>query len=206
MLSAIAPPAAQALSPGRTRRFRALIWGFCLLLVAGTWVFVLGQIRFEHTQAVEDAIRQNTNRTIAFEQYVRRTLEAADLVTRYVGGRFARGDVGPEFLGVPGHPVRISGNVARTGTFLAISIADANGDIVATSVTTPLLRPNVATHPAFAAHVARDTGQLYISQPFHSRWAGRAMIWLSRRLNRPDGSFAGVIAINFSPEQLTAFY
>ena len=32
------------------------------------------------------------------KQYVRRTLEAADLVTRYVGGRFARGDVGSELV------------------------------------------------------------------------------------------------------------
>ena len=32
------------------------------------------------------------------------------------------------------------------------------------------------------------------------------MIWLSRRLSRPDGSFAGVIAINIAPEQFISFY
>ncbi|HTU10642.1 MAG TPA: ATP-binding protein [Allosphingosinicella sp.] len=206
MVSAIAPPAAEAHNPGRARRFKALIWGFCLALAAGTWWFVVAQVHFEHAQAIDDAVRQNVNRTIAFEQYVRRTLESAELVTRYVGGRFTRGDVGPEFIGRPGHPARITGNVARTGTFLAISIADANGDLIATSVTTPLSRTNVADHPAFRAHVARDTGRLYISPPFQSRDAGRTLIWLSRRLNNPDGSFAGVIAINFPPEQFTAFF
>jgi signal transduction histidine kinase len=206
MVSAIAPPAAEALSPGRARRFKALIWGFCLLLVAGAWWFVIGQIRFEHEQAVDDAVRQNVNRTIAFEQYVRRTLEAADLVTRYVEGRFSRGNVGPEFLGRPGQPVRISGNVARSGTFPAISIANARGDIIATSVTRPLTRTNVADHPAFRVHVGQDSGRLYVSQPYYSRDAGRTLIWLSRRLNHPDGSFAGVIAINFLPEQFTAFF
>lgn len=206
MVSAIAPPAAEALSPGAARRLQALIWGFCLLLVAGTWWFVIGQVRFEHSQAVDDAIRQNSNRTIAFEQYVRRTLEAADLVTRYVGGRFSRGAVGPEFVGRPGQPALITGNVARTGTFLAVSIADANGDIVATSITQPLGRLNVASHPAFRVHVERDSGRLYISPPLYSQAAGRPLIWLSRRLNNPDGSFAGVIAINFPPEQFIAFF
>ncbi len=205
MVSAIAPPAAEALSPGRARRITALIWGFCLLLVAGIWWFVIGQVRFEHDQAVDEAVRQNSNRTIAFEQYVRRTLEAADLVTRYVGGRFARGNVGPEFIGRPGQPALITGNVARTGTFLAISIADANGEIIATSAR-GLPRLNVANHPAFRAHAGRDTGQLYISPPFRSQIAGRNLIWLSRRLNNPDGSFAGVIAINFPPEQFVAFF
>ena len=113
MVSAIVPPAAEAPRTGRARRITASVWAFCLLLVVGIWWFVIGQVRFEHGQAVDDAIRQNANRTIAFEQYVRRTLEAADLVTRYVGGRFARGNVGPEFVGRPGRPALVSGNVAR---------------------------------------------------------------------------------------------
>lgn len=185
---------------------KGLIWGFCLLLVAGTWFFVVQQVGFERRQAVDDAIRQNVNRTIAFEQYVRRTLEAADLVTRYVGGRFARGDVGSEFAGSPGHPARISGNVARNGTFVGISVTDEHGDIIASSAVLPGPRPNVANHPAFRVHVARDTGRLYVSAPIRSLLLGQNLIWLSRRLNHPDGSFAGVIAINILPEQFTAFY
>jgi signal transduction histidine kinase len=206
MVFAIVPPAAEALSPGRARGFKRLIWGFCLLLVVGTWWFVIAQIRFEREQAVGDAIRQNVNRTIAFEQYVRRTLEAADLVTRYVGARFARGGVGPEFVGTSDRPARITGNVARMGAFLAVSIADRNGDIVASSMPEGRTRINVAAHPAFRIHIARDSGQLYVSPPFYSRDAHRPLIWLTRRLNNPDGSFAGVIAINFPPEQFTNFY
>src|ERR1043165_9535777 len=99
MVSAIAPPAAEALTPGRARNFKTLIWGFCLLLVAGTWWFLIGQIRFEREQAIEDAVRRNANRVVALEQYVQRTLEGADLVTRYVAGRFARGDVGDDVAG-----------------------------------------------------------------------------------------------------------
>lgn len=189
-----------------SRLLRGAIWGFCLALVAAIWWFVIQQTAFEHRQAVDDAVRQNVNRTIAFEQYVRRTLEAADLVTRYVGGRFARGDVGTEFAGTPDRPATISGNIARGGTFIGVSVTDARGDIVATSVPLRLPRTNVAGHPAFRAHVARDTGRLYVSAPLRSRLLGQNLIWLSRRLNHPDGSFAGVIAVNILPNQFTAFY
>lgn len=206
MVSAIAPPAADAFRPARTRRFHALSWGFCLLLVTGIWWFVIAQIGFERQQAIDDAIRQNVNRTIAFEQYVRRTLEAADLVTRYVASRFTQGDVGAEFIGRPGAPARISGSVARNGTFVGVSIVNARGEIVATSARQPLPVANVAGHPAFRAHVGRDSGQLYVSPPIYSRMVGQNLIWLSRRLNNPDGSFAGVIAINILPGQFTAFY
>ena len=206
MSSAIAQPPADPPRPNLARLLKVLIWAFCLLLVAGTWGFVIQQTAFERRVAIGDAVRQNENRTIAFEQYVRRTLEAADLVTRYVGGRFARGAVGNEFAGTPERPALISGNVARTGTFVGISIANPDGDIVATSVTVPLPRTNVANHPAFRVHVARDTGQLFVSPPLPSRILGQNLIWLSRRLNHPDGSFAGVIAINILPEQFTAFY
>jgi len=183
-----------------------LIWGFCLLLVAGTWGFVIQQVAFERRVAIDDAIRQNVNRTIAFEQYVRRTLEAADLVTRYVGSRFARGAVGNEFAGAPGHPAIISGNVARDGTFVGVSVTNAQGDIIATSARVPLPRTNVADHPAFRVHAARDSGGLYVSQPIFSPLLGQKLVWLTRRLNNPDGSFAGVIAINILPGQFTSFY
>src|SRR6185436_4627853 len=111
MTSAIAQPLTNADRADSPRLLKWLVWAFCLVLVAASWWFVTSQIAFERQQAVEDAVRQNSNRAIAFEQYVRRTLEAADLVTRYVGGRFARGEPGAEFSGTPDRPARISGNV-----------------------------------------------------------------------------------------------
>jgi len=204
MTSAIAQPASDR--PDSPRLLKWLVRAFCLVLVAATWWFVISQTAFERRQAIEDAVRQNVNRTIAFEQYVRRTLEAADLVTRYVGGRFARGDPGSEFSGTPDRPARISGTVARNGTFLSVNIVDTEGNIVATSIQRQLPRINLARHPAFRSHVGDDDGRLHVSPPVYGPLVGRNVIWLTRRLNRPDGSFAGVVAINILPDQFTAFY
>ena len=206
MPPAIAQPVPEKLRSGTSRLFAGLIWGFCLLLVAGIWWFVIAQTRFEHDRAMEDGVRQNENRAIAFEQYVRRTLEAADLVTRYVGTRYARGEVGSEFRGVPGRPSVITGNVARNGTFLAVTVTDAEGNIVATSVSGRLPISTLAEHPAFRSHAGATDDGLHVSQPVFSPLAGQKVVWLSRRLIGPNGAFQGVIAITILPDQFTAFY
>ena len=206
MPPAIVQPPTEPAPSGASRPFIGLIWGVCLLLIAAIWWFVIAQTQFEHRQAVDDGVRQNINRSIAFEQYVRRTLEAADLVTRYVGSRFARGAAGGEFAGAPGRPALITGSVARTPTFLSINVIDAGGNIVATSVTRPLPRYDIADNPNFQAHVRSNDGGLRVSHPVFSPLAGQNVLWLTRRLNRPDGSFAGVIAVNILPAQFVAFY
>lgn len=185
---------------------KALIWLFCLLLIAGTWAFVVQQSRFERQQAIDEALAQNVNRVIAFEQYVRRTLEVAAIATRYVANRFERGEAGPEFLGTAERPAMMRGNFARPdGTFLGVAVADAAGDVVASS-RRGAGRMNVADNEAFRVHVARDSGGLFVSRPFRAPSLGRDVILLTRRLNNPDGSFAGVVSLIIAPEQFTGFY
>jgi len=185
---------------------KGLIWLFCLALIAIGWFVALQQIRFEREQAVEEAIAQNENRVIAFEQYVRRTLQVATIATRYVADRFARGQAGPEFVGTPEHPSQLPGMMAReAGTFLGAAIVNPQGDVVATS--RPRAEPlNVAGHPAFSIHRPNDSGQLYVSPPLRLPGVPRPLILLTRRLENPDGSFAGVVALSILPEQFTAFY
>src|ERR1044072_204663 len=163
MTSAIPHPASDR--PDSPRLLKWLVRAFCLVLGAATRWFVISQTAVERRQAIEDAVRQHVHTTIAFQQYVRRTLEAADLVTRYVGGRFARGDPGSEFSGTPDRPARISGTVARNGTFLSVNIVDTEGNIVATPIQRQPPRVNLAEHPAFRSHVGDDDGRLHVSPP-----------------------------------------
>ena len=68
MASAIAQPFTAADRADSPRLLKWLVWAFCLVLVAVVWWFVSSQIAFERRQAIDDAIRQNENRAIAFEQ------------------------------------------------------------------------------------------------------------------------------------------
>ena len=104
---------------------------------------------------------------------------------------------------LPDRPALISDRVTGNAMFSRLSIADAKGNLIASTIPLPDGHSNVARHPAFAAHVGRDSGRLYISAPMPSKRLGGSYIWLTRRLNHADGSFAGVASVNIDPAQLT---
>ncbi len=73
-----------------------------------------------------------------------------------------------------------------------ILVLDERGDTIADSTTLSPQAINYADRDYFRAQ--RDPGHgLYVSDPLVSRSTGDPMIALSRRVDRPDGSFGGVV-------------
>ena len=58
----------------------------------------------------------------------------------------------------------------------------------------------------FKAHVAADTGELFVSQPVLGRASGKWSIQLTRRITRSNGEFAGVVVVSISVDYFTRFY
>jgi signal transduction histidine kinase len=172
-------------------------------VVGFVWTAAAVQIRFERAAALRSAAAQNDNRAMMLQQFVARTLDAANIAALHISEMQKAGHLGS---GTERQPAYIDGPVAQNPAFLGLSVADPQGRIVATTLAGQSDMGSVRSHPAFTAHVAKDTGTLFVSKPAHSRVIGRSTIWLSRRLNRADGGFAGVVAINMDPAQLTAIY
>ncbi|KQU35094.1 dethiobiotin synthetase [Methylobacterium sp. Leaf94] len=76
------------------------------------------------------------------------------------------------------------------GVFLVV---DENGDTVYDANAVPARRLNNADRSYFRAHRDRADLGLFISEPMTSRMLGVPIIVLSRRINKPDGSFGGVV-------------
>ncbi len=77
----------------------------------------------------------------------------------------------------------------------AILVLDEHGNIVLDSRRTPPPKINLADRDYFQVHKNSSDVGLYVGRPFHSRLSpGEWMIGISRRLSRPDGAFAGVVA------------
>jgi PAS domain S-box-containing protein len=97
-----------------------------------------------------------------------------------------------------------------------IAVTDQQGYVVASNLG-PRSRaklPDSASRNAgfagdrkyFLTQVSDNSGRVYISEPVTSRVTGRQVVALSRRLNRPDGSFAGIVFASFDPEYLSGFF
>lgn len=191
--------------PPRTRRFSltrhsAWLWGlpaFGALLIAFAWAATWYQL-----VTVERVLRGGIARDLmsfaaAFEEHTRRTIQGADRVASVVKYEF-------EQHGAVDLPQLIRSGIIDADGSQLVGIIDASGKLVASSV--PLPPNNVSDREYFRRQAARDTNALDISKPIGGRATGRTLIVLSRRLNHPDGTFAGLVLLSVAPDYFTQFY
>jgi signal transduction histidine kinase len=75
----------------------------------------------------------------------------------------------------------------------SLSIIDATGRIISISIPTSDFRPSISDRQFFQHHQGSNSPDLFITPPFKSRITGKWRFSLSRRINTPSGSFAGVV-------------
>ncbi|MDQ3140084.1 MAG: ATP-binding protein [Pseudomonadota bacterium] len=187
-------------NPTALRRTFALILLLCGALIVLSWTMVAEQVIFERDEAVATALRDNRNRVIAFEQYVVRTLQEAEAITKDLAGEFRQ--VG----GSAARPVRIVDPVVVDGSFATVAIFDVEGKLIASSAQRQPVGASVSGGPAFETIKRLENDRLYVGRPRRSPVSGKSIIPLARRLKNADGSFAGIVAVEVEPGQFTDFY
>lgn len=186
-------------------KVRVVIVGTALAMIALVWFFVLTQIEHERRQAVDSGIRENVNRVIALEQYVTRTLEAADLATAYVSDRYGQLLEGPQNPVPLVRAVPLADFAVRSPALREINVINAQGALVGSSVASVPARVNVSTTKTFLGHRASSSTALRVNPPSRSRLLPGWFLLLSRRVNLKDGSFGGTVSVQIPPSELTSF-
>ncbi|UZK66659.1 ATP-binding protein [Sphingomonas sp. M1-B02] len=186
---------------------KATVIGTAICIVALVWALVLIQIQYERRETVSAAIRNNINRSIALEQYVARTLEGADLASAYVANRYSalleRNRLAPPS---PIPIIPLGDFTVRSPAVREINIMNARGDLIATSEASPPPRVNVFETPIFQQHRSNPSIALRVNPPSRSRFSGRWLLLLTRRVNLRDGSFGGTVSVQIHPNELTNFF
>ena len=177
---------------------RLVIVAFCLVLIAAIWGAVIVASRTERAQTIADAVRQNSNLAKVFEEHALRTIKGIDAAALFVVGEYAR----------LGSHVDLASYVndgrVDASLFDNIHIVDARGDLLLSHHD---FKPaNIADRDWFVSHLARDSGKLFISKPVQAPASGKWSIQMSRRISKPDGSFAGVVVVTVDPGYFSTFY
>lgn len=89
---------------------------------------------------------------------------------------------------------------------VAIGWTDAEGNLLAHSYDRVPPRSNIADMAYFAVQRDRNDVGLYIAPPYRSAAGDRWLSAVSRRLNNPDGSFAGVVTALIDQSYFNKFY
>ena len=178
-------------------------WFSVRLLVASLVVTVIGfsavcaSVMLDMRQGVVELARQSLeNLATGIEADINRNLELYDLSLRNV----ANNVTAPEVSGVskPVLHLVLFDHAATAKHFGAIQVFDARGNLSIDAASLDPAPENRANEEYFTVHRDNPDVGLYLSKPMLHR--GRYAIVLSRRINRPDGSFYGVVAgsIRFS--------
>jgi len=182
--------------PKHSRTFRiivVLLAGIGLLLSGSS--FWLAEYQYQHD--LESRIRevnlQNYNQTLILEQAMNHSLAKADSVTRFVKVQMeAQGSLQTAH-------VDLLKDFLASGFINQIAVADPRGDFHFSALEQGS-KMNIADREHFRAQQQSDEDRLYIAAPIYNQAARANSIFLSRRLNNPDGSFAGIVSLGIAPD------
>ncbi len=165
------------------------------------WLGIGGYLAQKRQDQIRDAAQESRNLAQAFEENIRRSVEAIDTVIKTL--RSARR---PD----PGH-FDLAGWERDSGLTqdltLQLAIVDRNGAVVASNLgPIPPGAPGIADRPHFrgARDMANDS--LLISVPVLGRVSGRWSVQFVRKLFNSGGGFDGVVVASLDPGFLSRFY
>jgi signal transduction histidine kinase/CheY-like chemotaxis protein len=175
-----------------------LIPAFGVLLIASLWLAVAGHLANERRLILDAAQRETEGVAATFEQRTLRTIKNADvtaLILKYLYERDGRLDIGQA----------MANGLIPPDAYRVVSVVDQYGVITASS-DPRAVGITVADRDHFQFHKLNDSRTLDISKPILLRLNGVTAVQLTRRLNRPDGTFAGIVLLSVDPDFFTDFY
>ncbi|HEY6000124.1 MAG TPA: ATP-binding protein [bacterium] len=178
----------------------ALIVVFALTLIAGAWADTLHRIAADRDSEVERIYRENDALARAFEEHVRRVLRDADGMLLALQHEFAddQGRVTP-------HLARLVERSKDDPSLNQVAVVDARGNLALSAL--PLSKPiNIARNETFRVHAEKPDVGFYIATPVRTQLAGTWSFFVSRRVELPDGTFAGVVTAGLDPGYFEKFY
>ncbi len=178
---------------------RTLVWVvvvFDLLIIAlAGWT--LQQARQQYVRNAE-AITQNLAQVL--EENLRGTINQIDLGLLTIKDEFERQDLPEAKKRVRAY---IQSQAARNSLLEGVWLADDQGNLHLDSALPTDRTINVADRDYFEYLKTHPEPGLYISQPHMGRVTGIWGVQVARRLNRPDGGFAGIVYGTFTLGRLS---
>ena len=183
------------------KRLPLLAAGFvALVCVAILGISAWGEWRSRAT-TLKNAEAGMSNLARSLTQHAEDSVELLDTGIVGVVSRLETDGTDPETLSKL-HKLLEARKARLTRTY-GIVILDDKGEWLTSS---GIMGVNLGDREYFQHHKHSDSRAVFIAGPFKSRTDGEWIITVSRRFNRPDGSFAGVIVAAIGARYFSQFY
>ena len=171
----------------------------CLVFSAMLWTGLFLQLNIERERIIESKRQENANLTRVFEEHVARTIRAAEVMLQEIETEYRR--YGMKF--------DLARYAKDRGIYLdpynILAIVDENGDLVLAN--SPLSgRISLRKTDSYQYHALHDTPEIFISMPRIGATTGKWTVYLTRRINKADGSFGGLSSVGMDPSYFSRIY
>jgi diguanylate cyclase (GGDEF)-like protein len=171
----------------------------CLSLCAGqAWSLYSARAQYLH-----EANTSTVNMSRALADHAKASIDLADTILSGVVERVEHG----ELKSRPGRlHVFLEDMVRRTPSLQGLFLYGADGRWLLDSLAEPATQWNNSDRAYFIFHRDHTDRTTHVGVPVRSRSSGAWVIPVSRRLNHPDGSFAGVAVATLRIDFFRAYY
>ena len=191
------PEGSNNLKVVRNYSFFIIIIG--IFLIGGFWLLVWQHINDDYDRTIEENSKEVMNLTKAFAEHVRGIVTDADKDLLNIKRNYERGGISSPTIN---DYVR---DAANDPTRNQVAVMNEQG-VVVVSFFENGIGLNVADRDYFQVHNGGDTEKIYIGKTMIGRNKGLPTIPLSRRINKKDGSFGGVVVIGLQIDYFNSFY
>jgi signal transduction histidine kinase/ActR/RegA family two-component response regulator len=205
-LQAIGPPSA----PSRKNSFGALSAAAVLLLViaAGSLGWAVWQLRAD---ARRDAFEETGNLALVLAGQLSRFLQTIDVMlaeTRDDVLNVDSGDVDAwqRFVASQTMQEKLKAKLARLPQAFNIAVADANGQVLASTASWPAPAISIADRDYFRSARGQERDELAISSPIRNRVNGEVTVVFARSLKDPKGAIIGIVYISVNRKYFEIIY
>ena len=169
-----------------------------IVLIALVWIFL--SMTIHQDRAFEETAHQraSSNLARAFEEHTVRTINLIDQTLILLKREYEIGQA-------PDLEAFYRDNKALSSVFLQIALIGPDGMLVDSNIR-PLKAIDLSDREHFRVHLARDTEKVFIGKPVKGRVTNKWSIQATRRINRGDGSFGGVLVGAVDPSYFANFY
>jgi hemerythrin-like metal-binding protein/PAS domain S-box-containing protein len=176
----------------------AVVFLNAIALISGVWI--LNESKRQHEQQAE-VTTQNLVQDL--DQSISGTVRTVDVTLRFVADELERAlaqrRIDDQVIDAFVETAR-----RRLPEVTAIRVTDAQGNVRWGTLVDRVVYTNYADRDFFIQHRDRPDNGLYVSKPLFGRITNVWLIAYTRRFNRPDGSFAGVITASIPVSYYTS--
>ena len=171
------------------------------LVLVLLWTVIFARLSVERDAATHASMASAAILSSALEQHTIKAIHQVDQITRFVKYEFEK---------TPGQfnlASTVEKGVVQSDTLVQVALIDEHGMLIASTAGAIPKPVDLSDREHFRIHQLSNDDLLYISKPVLGRVSRQWTLQITRRLNHPDGSFAGVVVVSEDPSYFTSdFY